>query len=383
MICEAENQMSPAPPKNILYLSTFGNLRWGGQKSLFHLVVHLDKKKYQPYVLLPTDEDFAQVLRQQGIPVIFLNIPPVGFNSLLKSITALRKLLKMISNNHIVLIHTDGPRNTLYGGAAAQIKRLPVVYHIRDATRDRYDRILYRLSTRIILVAQALRARFDWVVKDDKFVTIYNGVDLRKMRIPSSSSQIARDIVLSGRPLKIVSTGRIEPEKGQKTLVEACGRLKGQIDIQLILVGEVVDREYAKVCENVALEFGIQDNLTFAGYREDVEEILQYADIFVLPSTGEAFSRAVIEAMAMGKPVVATDVGGTKEAIEDGASGFIVPPADSAALAERIFTLATDEKLRQKFGAAARKKVEEFFTIEKNVEKTEWIYAELLGGKKP
>lgn len=372
----------PPKLKNILYLSSFGNLRWGGQKSLYHLVAHLDRKKFHPVVLLPTDEDFAEALRRRQIDVIIEELPPIGFFPFYKMIVAFRNLLKIINHYDIELIHTDGPRNTFYAGLTARLKRLPVVYHIRDANRDRYDCILYRLSTRIILVAQALRTRFDWVSRNDKFVTIYNGVDLTKTGSQSSSSQIKSKRGLADYPLKIVSTGRIEPKKGQKGLIEACGRLKERINFCLILAGEVVDREYAKACENTALEYGIRDCLTFTGYKEDIDGILQDADIFVLPSTGEAFSRAIIEAMAASRPVVATDVGGTKEAIEDGVSGFIVPPSDSAALAGRILTLATDEKLRQKFGAEARKRVEDLFTIEKNIEKTVKMYEELLGGKK-
>lgn len=373
----------PSESKNILYFSSFGNLRWGGQKSLFHLVTRLDRKKFHPVVLLPTDEDFAEALRHRKVDVVIQELPAIGFFSSYKVILAFCNLLRTINHYDIDLIHTDGPRNTFYAGLAAKLKRLPVVYHIRDANRDRYDRILYRLSTRIILVAQILRVRFDWVVNDDKFVTVYNGVDLKKISRQSSSSQIKRDLGFAESPLKIVSTGRVEPEKGQKFLIEACGRLKERINFHLILVGEVVDQEYARVCENIALEYGIRDCLTLTGYREDIDGILQDADIFVLPSTGEAFSRAIIEAMAAGRPVVATDVGGTKEAIEDGVSGFVVPPVDAAAMVERIFALATDEKLRQKFGAEARKRVEALFTIEKNVEKTELIYAELLGCKKP
>ncbi len=369
-------------PKNILYFSSFGNLRWGGQKSLFHLVTRLDKQKYRPYVVLPTDEDFAEELQRQGVEVIIHNLSPIGFYNLFLCISSIRYLLRLIDNHKIALVHTDGPRNTIYAGLASKLKRLPLVYHIRDSNRDRYDRILYHLSTRIILVAQVLRVRFDWVLNDEKFVTIYNGVDLKE-NIQLSSSQIKKEFKIANDHLTIVSTGRVEPDKGQKHLVEACGLLKERINFHLILVGEVVDSEYVKVCENIALKYGIRDCLTFTGYREDIDGILQDADIFVVPSTAEAFSRAVIEAMAMGKPVVATDVGGTKEAIEDGVSGFVVQPVDAAAMAERILALAKDEKLRQKFGADARKRVEELFTIEKNVLKTEQVYKELLGGKKP
>ncbi len=373
--------MVPPEPENILFLSSFGSLRWGGQKSLFQLATGLHKDKYRPSVLLPTDEDFAASLREHDVDVIIHSLPPVTWFNSYRCLSSVGYLLKFIEDHHISLIHTDGPRNTFYAGVAALFKRRPVVYHIRDSARDPYDRILYRLSTRLLLVAQSLRSRFDWVVQDDKFVTIHNGVDLRIMN-PPPSSLTKREPMPVERPLKIVSTGRIEPAKGQIVLIEACVRLKEAINFHLVLAGEIIDRAYAKACEDAARESGIQEHLTFAGYREDIGSILQDADIFVLPSLGEAFSRAVIEAMAMGKPVVATDVGGTKEAVQDGVTGFIVPPREPMAMAEKIFALATDESLRLTFGREARKRVEEFFTIEKNVEKTESLYAELLGGRR-
>jgi glycosyltransferase involved in cell wall biosynthesis len=367
-------------PRNILYLSTFGNLRWGGQKSLYQLVTHLDRQKFRPYVLLPTEEDFAQLLREKEIPVIILNLPPIRFGTLGKNLGAFRTLLNVLDQFDIALLHTDGPRNTFYAGVAAKLRHLPVVFHVRDANQDRYDTLSYRLSTRIVLVAQALRARFDRITDDDeKFVTIYNGLDLNNFRSQEALAPAERLPGDAVHPVTIVSMGRIEPQKGQKDLVQACSLLVDRIGLRLILAGEIIDKQYAKACEEMARERGMQDRVSFTGYREDVAEILQAADIFALASTGEAFSRAVIEAMAAGRPVVATDVGGTKEAVKDGVTGFIVPLGEPKTMAEKIYVLAADESLRQKFGNEARKRVEDLFTIEGNVQKTERLYEDLLG----
>ena len=106
--------------------------------------------------------------------------------------------------------------------------------------------------------------------------------------------------------------------------------------------------------------YGIADRVRFMGHRSDVAEVLSAADIAVLPSlSGEAFPRAVIEAMAMGRPVVATDVGGTREAIVEGVTGFVVSPGDAEALADRIGRLAGNEAMRAAMGQAARRRAEE------------------------
>ena len=288
--------------------------------------------------------------------------------------------MNILKEFNIALVHTDGPRNTFYAGVAGKLRRLPVVFHVRDASRDRYDALSCWLSARTILVARALRARFDRSTDDKKFVTVYNGLDLNKFRpkeavVAAESGRHDADPVVT-----IVSTGRIEAQKGQKILVEACGFLKNRMAFRLILVGEIVDQAYARGCEALARQMGIEDHVIWAGYREDMAEILQDADIFALPSNGEAFSRAVIEAMAVGLPVVATDVGGTKEAVIDGVTGFVVPSGEARTMAEKMLALAVDEPLRKKFGAEARKRAEALFSVEGNVQKTVQVYDELLGG---
>jgi len=104
-------------------------------------------------------------------------------------------------------------------------------------------------------------------------------------------------------------------------------------------------------------------------------------DFMALNSFSEAFPRSVIEAMAATKPVIVTDVGGSAEAVEEGVSGFVVTPGDREMLADRMIKLGKDKGLREKFGAAARKRVENLFSIERNVQKTEQIYQELLQDK--
>jgi glycosyltransferase involved in cell wall biosynthesis len=375
-VCLRINTM-PSNPKSILYFSSFGNLRWGGQKSLYHLLTRLDRAKYRPVVLLPTEEDFAGALRGQGVEVVIHELPPIGLFTSLSCMSSVRYLFRLIDVQDISLMHTDGPRNTLYAGLVSWSKAIPVVFHVRVSDRDRYDRIIYRCSDRIVLVAGVLRNRFDWV---REFTTIYNGADLKQFGGWTSASRAVKAQSLTGNGLLIVSAGRIEPSKGQIYLIEACAILKDRkIPFQLLLAGDAEDKTYLTACRNKAVELNINDRIAFSGHIATLPDVLHRADIFVLPSSGEAFSRAIIEAMAAGRPVVATDVGGAREAIEEGVSGFIVPPADPAALAEKILLLALDGSLRKKFGAAARKRVEERFTIEENVGKTEQVYAELLG----
>jgi glycosyltransferase involved in cell wall biosynthesis len=149
--------------------------------------------------------------------------------------------------------------------------------------------------------------------------------------------------------------------------------------LRIVFAGAITDEDYLQECYQYASRLGVRERIRFIGQQADVRGLLHASDIFVLPSIrGEAFSRSMLEAMASGKPVIATACGGAAEALVDGHSGFIVPSEDSGALAEKIALLATHSELRNGMGQAARNRAEALFGIETNVERTMEIYQELL-----
>ncbi|MDQ1331507.1 MAG: hypothetical protein QG578_1775 [Thermodesulfobacteriota bacterium] len=365
---------------NILYLSSFGTLKWGGQKSLYQLVTRLDKKKFHPVVLLPAEEELAQKLRELNIDVVIRALPPVNFSNLFSGFNALFSLLTLIKKHGIDLIHTDGPRNTFYAGLAAGLKRIPLIWHVRASNRDRFDSILTFFPAKIILVADSLRSRFPGTVSDDRFITIYNGVDLAEFKKGGPSDRMKKTLEIEENDLLLTVFARVEPLKGQKHLIEACGSILSRLqNFRIFFAGEITDKKYQRECLALAESLNIRERIVFAGYRTDIGDILSKTDIVLLPSLFEAFPRAVIEGMAAGKAVIATDAGGAAEAVEDGVTGFVVPPEDPAALAEKILLLAGDGEMRLRMGKAGRLRAEKLFSIEENVRKTELVYHELLG----
>lgn len=369
----------PHKPHNILYLSSFGDLYGGGQQSLFSLVINLDKREFHPHVVLPAEGDLAKKLRDCDIEVTIINLPKVMNINILQNVNTLYKLFRLCTTKKIDIIHTDGPRNTFYAGLVAKIKQVPLVWHVRASNKDMYDRVIYHLSSKVILVAHALRSRFDWTCENAKFETIYNGVDLSKLRPGKFMSSVREQYGIGRKTLLIAVIARIERLKGQKYVIEACGLLKDKLkDFSILLAGDVAELSYMKECKEKAVELGLEDRLIFAGYQDNVSRILNETDIFVLPSLFEAFPRSVIEAMGAGRPVIATDVGGCREAVEDQVSGFIVPAGNSEALADRIYELGTDSELRFKVGEAAMIRAEKMFSIQQNVHRTEQVYLELL-----
>ena len=365
---------------NILYLSSFEDDGRGGQKSLVNLISNLDRKAFKAHVVVPAENgSLVKKLKNRDVEVSVIGFPKViDFRVLLK-IKAFWKIFCLVSKFQIDIIHTDGPRNTFYAGIVAKLKNIPLIWHVRASNQDRYDRLLCNLSSKIILVADSLRSRFISNCNDKKFVTIHNGVDLSKFR-PQGPDQYVREKYSIGNNEILVSvTARIEKLKGQKYLIEACCNLQNKIPhFHILLAGEVTDSAYLKECQDKASEIGIIDRVIFPGQLDNVSQLLNATDIFVLPSLCEAFPRSVIEAMAAGKPVIATNVGGCCEAFEDKISGFLVPARDSGALADKILLLAKNRNLREKIGSQARCRAEKMFEIGDKVKQTEKLYYEVL-----
>ena len=372
--------MSDKKPIHILYFSSFGETGRGGQESLFYLVSNLDRIEFCPHVVVPTAGGLAKRLKDSDIQVSIIKLPKIIDFKVTKKIKAITNILKFIKKYNIKILHTDGPRNTFYAGLAAIIKRKPLIWHVRSSDRDHFDRLLYKLSTKVIIVANSLKSRFNVVDKYCKFKTIYNGVDLLEYRPKEPDGSMREKHDIDEKAFVITVTARIHPMKGQKYLIQACRTLKSCIkNFYVLLAGEVIDYAYLKECEKLIEEFDIQDRVVFLGLIDNVSQLLHETDIVVLPSiSSEAFPRSVIEAMAAGKPVIATNVGGCREAFDDKISGFLVPAMDSAALADKVLLLAKNRNLRERIGSEARCRVENMFEIGDKVKQTEKLYYDAL-----
>jgi glycosyltransferase involved in cell wall biosynthesis len=178
----------------------------------------------------------------------------------------------------------------------------------------------------------------------------------------------------------VVTVGRLQPQKAHEHLIDAAALLAARhpdLAVRYLVVGE--EPRQAEL-EALAAAAGLAGRMRFLGARRDVPSLLAAADLCCLTSRYEGFSNVVLECLVMGVPVVSTDAGGVREAIEEGRSGWIVPVGDVAGLADRIAGLARDAGLRQAMGQAARARGEAF-TIDANVQATAALYRRLLARK--
>lgn len=218
-----------------------------------------------------------------------------------------------------------------------------------------------------------------------KIVPICNGVDADLFR--AASDRVDRRTLLphgfgDGDALVIGTVGRLEAVKDQVTLARAFIELASSHPadrrrLRLVIVGDGSLRE--KVESEIA-GAGLEDQVWFPGKRDDIPQLLRSFDVFVLPSLGEGISNTILEAMATGLPVVATDVGGNGELVRVGDTGFLVPRADPVAMAEALGRYLEDSALRVAHGRSARERVEQEFSIDRMVDRYTRVYDGLLGG---
>lgn len=361
----------------ILYLANSGDIIGGGQISLLGLLKRLNRGKYHPVVVCPAVGSLYDELKRIGVETHIVRMNTLRNLNFLLWVKTINRLVQLIKSKKIQIIHSNGSRATIFGGIAARLTKTPLIWHVRIVNSDKLlDRLLARLASKIIVISKAVSRRFNWLKnKEDKIVLVYNGIDLERFK-PNVGIRKVRGESLSSKTPMVVTVGRLDWYKGHKYLLEAAEKIVQTLpDARFLIVG---DGGYRKRLENQVKQLNLDENVIFTGNRKDIPEILAGIDLFVLSSVSEGFGRAVAEAMACAKTVVATKAGGLSEVVEDGITGRLVSPKNSTALAEAIIELLKDKKKAENMGIAGRKRVEKLFSIERNVKSIEELYKKIL-----
>lgn len=304
------------------------------------------------------------------VPLIFLNL--VGL---------LRKKKYDVLHVHLFL-------SSFLGLLAGLVAKVPVkimtrhysdyMYLYGNPFKVRIDRLSLRLCDKVTVVSEAVgrviieRDHFDC----GKLITVYNGIDLDKFKpVLSSSEKIKRELGFEG-VLIVGAVGSLEYRKGHSFLIEAAQHVIESVPkVHFIVAGEgpLLNTLKAKTSS-----MGISGNFSFIGYRSDISEVISSFDVFVHPSTEEGFGIAILEALAMGKPVVAFSVGGIPEIIQDCSYARLVTPGDCKGLADAILSFLPINLDQEKLRTEARKSVSEKFAVLDMIRKYESLYKNLI-----
>jgi glycosyltransferase involved in cell wall biosynthesis len=312
-----------------------------------------------------------------------------GLKNIPAVLTTVRRIKNLVRHESAALIHANTPRTNLMGAMAAKLARIPIIWHERTLLNEGMidiDRIFSPLADKIICNSEAIRRRFSSTGKfAEKTLAILNGVDLAEFNPGVGGRDIRREFNVNDSTPVVGIISRLWPDKGHRDFIKAAARVLEEIPrVCFVVVGDFESPEYAahkRELDELISSLGLEGEIIFLGFRSDIPRVMAGLDIVVLPSEVEGCARVLLEAMAMQKPVVATDSGGTPEVVADGRTGILVPPKDPARLADALLRLLSDRELAIKMGRQGRIRVEELFSINKNLAATMAVYEELLGKK--
>ena len=350
----------------------------GAQEHLYSLLTRIDRSRYEASVVALSTGSAVRKLQRAGIPVLVIEDPDdaVAVGALAAHLAEVRP---DVIHNHMYRAELVGTRAAI---ALAEIgHRRPYVVSTVHSSRVRAseDREqLCRLTPqmdRLIAVSKAIEQKLhDEGRTSVPIDLIYNGVDLERYDHQEPCCTLHEEYGMEPGSQVVGVVARLEPEKGHPTLLEAWPAVLARVpDVYLLIIGEGSRRE---ALEAQARELRIAHRVVFTGRRDDVPAVTAALDVAVLPSYREAQGLVILEAMALSRPVVASNVGGIPEMIEDGITGLLVEPHDAAGLARAIIRLLTDHPLADTLARQAHDMVHERFDVELMVEAIQEIYDE-------
>ena len=374
---------SKGAPRTILHL--ISRLGVGGVENQLLLIArHYNRNLLSPLVCCIREKgEIGRELEKAGIEVIALGRREVHqFNP--RVVLEISRLLRQ-RDVHILRTHQYEPG--FYGRLASLLARTPIViasfhniYRRRKWHRKRINRFLSRFTDRIVAVSECVKSdivRYD-SVPSHKVKVIYNGIDPTQFEGEVREGEVKAGLGISPHSRVVGTIGRMTSQKGHALLLEAFAELRNRIDLKLLIVG---DGPLRNSLQRRAEELGIADDVCFAGFRRDIYPLLRIMEVFVLPSLWEGMGTAVIEAMAAGRVVVASDLAPIREVIPTSDLGILVRPNDKKSLREGIRELLDDRRVSEEMGKRSREYALSRFRIQKAIWQYENLFAEIESAK--
>ncbi len=356
----------------------------GAEKHMVVLSDRLRRRGHDVTAVCPPGGWITRQLASADVPRLEWRM-----HGLLAPATVVR-IRSFVRQHGIEMIHTHLTRATYMGYIAGLLARVPVVSSVHTLTRDWAYRYLPRQNHWFVAVSADLaRTLVARGVSPDRIRTVHNGTDMGLLGADRQSSALSvrAELGVPSDAELIAVFGRVDEFKGQHILVRAAPRIVQECPrAYFVFVGHAEPSIQQGLWE-LASATGVGDRLRFTGVRDDVARLLDAMDVVALPSRTEACSMAIIEAMTVGKPVVATRAGGNPELIEDGVTGFLTE-RDPEAVGCAIATLCRAPDLRATMGHAARERALAHFTADSMAANMEALYTEILsargrGGRSP
>ncbi len=347
----------------------------GGEVQVFLLIDGLRRLGYRNVLFCPPQSRSSEEARRRGIECL-----PVRMRSDL-DLMAVRALRSGFQDCAAALVHLHTGRATWLGGLAARAAQLPAITTRRmDRRIDRSwrTRLIYGQLVRCVIaisagVADRLAAAG---VPPERTLVIYSAVDPDALQPAVDRGVTRADLDTPSEAVVVLALAALIPRKGLDVLLEAVARVSEHgVSPQVWIAGEGPERA---ALEEQTRRRGLGNRVRFLGERRDVADLLAACDVVVMPSRREGLGVAALEAMAAGRPVIASAVGGLREVVVDGRTGLLVPPDDPVALAAALARMIHDDGLRMRLGAAGPARIEEGFSAAQMVAAYNQIYRMVL-----
>ncbi|WP_431214303.1 glycosyltransferase family 4 protein [Puia sp. P3] len=357
----------------------------GGETHLLSLVENIDKERFDPVVLSFTEGPMVDRLRAMGIPthVIYTEKP--------FDVSKRREVRQFLERHGVELIHAHGTRAASNVMHVARQLKIPVVYTVHGWSfhsdqsflvrnlRKMGERYLTSRSSLNISVSASNKQTGVEAIRGFRSQVINNGIDRNKFDPASVSGRLRQELGIAENEVLILFIARFTAHKQPLTLMKAFkDALPEMPDMRLVLVG---DGDQKAEAQALLEQWGLGRKICLLPFRQDVPEVLASADVYVLPSLWEGLPIGLLEAMAMGKAVVATNVDGTREVVRDGENGLMVGSGSVEQLAKALITIAKDGELRGRLGRCARETVRSKFDAAAMTREIEAAYTEVLKQK--
>ena len=400
-------------PHKVLFVH-YGGAVGGAPVSMLQLAASLDRNQYEPLVVFSEAGPILDFARDLGVPARVVSMPSafsygaqvpirvrmltsflINFWSTARAAEALvrREQPDVVHLNSIVLIPV-----------AVGVRRLvvPIVWHVREVPgrvpwlRRVQTGMITRLADTVVANSEVVRQAFS---SSAKITVMHNAVDLKRYSIDEARARarIRSELRLSETAPVVGMIGGVQTVKGHDLLVRSASQIVNQVpDTRFVIVAGGVGPDYrnswkghlkraiGRPLDNLermkrqVQAAGLGKHFTFTGYRTDIPEVLAAVDVLAfLPQAPEGFGRPMIEAMAMGRPVVASDIGPTREILGDG-TARLVRPGDGSGLSEALIGLLADSQSATLMGQVGRRRVERKFTLDRSVQSIQRLYSEVI-----
>jgi L-malate glycosyltransferase len=368
-------------PHVLFVIDQFGKTLGGGERAALQLASLLAENGFHVSILTFFVHPESSVLHMATVPIYVL---PIRRTYSFEGFRAALELRQFLKTKNIQIVQTFFESSDLWAGLVTKAaSKARLVWSRRDKgiLRTWKHGVTYRLMAGIpdavFAVSNSVREHCIDVdrIRPSRVHTIYNGLNLARFEGAS------RPASAPGQEL-ITSVGNIRRVKGHDILIRAAAIIAKQYpNVRFSIAGEILEQDYFEELRVLVQTLKLTSQFRFDGGITDLPGYLARASIFVLPSRSEGFSNAIIEAMAASLPVVATKVGGNPEAVEDGVTGFVVPPENPAALADAILRLLSDPKRSESMGEAGRRLAMRKFSTETVLNQVIDVYRSLLSTK--